>query len=181
MPRAPRRNIAREPKSIAELVERVGLEVRRMGAQTMITSQVIAERFGIHTTDLECLDLILMQEQVSAGDLARATGLTSGAVTALIDRLEKAGYVTRATDPNDRRRQQVRVRDEAIEPIQAVYAPLQTQMFKLWSSFSVRELELIENFISRSTDLAVRCVESIRAETESGSAKRSRPRTSTKS
>ncbi len=152
-----------------------------MGAQTMITSQVIAERFGIHTTDLECLDLILMQQQVSAGDLARATGLTSGAVTALIDRLEKAGYVTRTTDPNDRRRQQVRIRGEAVEPIQAVYAPLQTQMFRLWSSFSARELELIANFISRSTDLAVKCVESIRTERGSGSAKRSRPRTSTKS
>jgi DNA-binding MarR family transcriptional regulator len=145
-----------------EIVSRVGQAVRRMGAQSVLTSQAVAARFGIHTTDLEVLDLIYMREQASAGELARATGLTSGSVTALIDRLTKAGYVERQSDPDDRRKVMVRIRHDAIEPIKAVYAPMQVKMFELWSTFSVRELEVIADFLGRSTDLAVACAEEIR-------------------
>jgi hypothetical protein len=74
-----------------EFVSRVGLAVRRMGAQSVLTGHAVAARFGLHTTDLEVLDLIFLREQASAGELAQGTGLTSGSVTALIDRLVKAG------------------------------------------------------------------------------------------
>ena len=103
-------------------------------------SQTIAERFRLHTTDLEFLDLIYLKGRASAGELARATGLTTGATTALIDHLETAGYVVREFDPSDRRRRYVRLRAEAIKPIQAVYQPMQVQMFKLWSRFSASDL-----------------------------------------
>jgi DNA-binding MarR family transcriptional regulator len=135
-----------------------------MGAQSVMKSQTIAERFGLHTTDLECLDLIYLQGQASAGELAKATGLTSGAMTTLIDRLEAAGYVVREADPTDRRRRYVRIRAEAIGPIKAVYAPMQSAMFNLWSSFSPRDLRVIADFIRRSTDLSVTCVEKMRTE-----------------
>lgn len=135
-----------------------------MGAQSVLNSHAIAERFGLHTTDLECLDLIYLRGQASAGELAKATGLTSGAMTTLIDRLETAGYVVREGDPTDRRRRYVRIRAEAIKPIQAVYKPMQSEMFKLWSSFSARDLRVIADFLSRSTDLSVACVERIRGE-----------------
>ena len=147
---------------VQELVERVGVEIRRMGAQSVLKSQAIAEKFGLHTTDLECLDLIYLRGQASAGELAEATGLTSGAMTALIDRLEKAGYVMRQADAKDRRRRYVRIRAEAIEPIKALYSPMQAEMFKLWSSFSARDLRVIADFISRSTDLSVDCTERLR-------------------
>jgi DNA-binding MarR family transcriptional regulator len=163
-------------KPIPELVRRVGIEVRRMGAQSVLNSQVIAGRFGLHTTDLECLDLIYLHGQASAGELAQATGLTSGAMTALIDRLEAAGYVVREGDPTDRRRRYVRIRAEAIKPIQAVYEPMQAEMFKLWSSFSARDLRVIADFLSRSTNLSVACVEGIRSKARSGTVKQSRPR-----
>lgn len=146
---------------IRGLVEQVGRHVRRMGAQSIITSQVVADRFGLHTTDLECLDLIYLRKDVTAGELAKATGLTSGAVTALVDRLEAAGYVERAADPADRRRVLVRIKPDAIKPIEAAYAPIQGQMFALWSTFSERDLRVIADFISRSTDLAVRCADEI--------------------
>jgi DNA-binding MarR family transcriptional regulator len=180
MPRQSRPGPAKSPKPIKELVERVGIEVRRLGAQNVMTRQAVSERFGLHTTDLECLDLIFMRGQASAGELARATGLTSGAMTALIDRLEKAGYVIRVADPNDRRRHHIRIRPEAIEPIKAVYQPMQSETFKLWSTFTARELRVIVNFLSRSTDLAIACVERISSETAPGPVKRNRPRTSRK-
>jgi DNA-binding MarR family transcriptional regulator len=169
---------SKKPPLIGELIDRVGRQVRRAGAQNVITSQVVAERFGLHTTDLECLDLIYLRGRTSAGELAAATGLTSGAMTALLDRLEKAGYIIRAPDPDDRRRLQIRVRAEAIDPIQAVYEPMQAAMFRLWSGFSARELEVIEDFLSRSTNLAVACVEKIRSEVVLPPDRRRRPRTS---
>ena len=143
-------------------VARVGNLVRRMGAQSVIVSQTVAARFGLNTTDLEGLDLIQLQGQVSAGQLAAATGLTSGAVTALIDRLERAGYVERIDDPADRRRVLVRIREGAIVEIARVYAPMQKRMFALWSRYSSAELAVIEDFLARSLDLSVDCVADLR-------------------
>jgi DNA-binding MarR family transcriptional regulator len=140
-----------------QLVTRIGLEVRQMGAQSVVISQIVAARFGLHTTDLECLDLISMRTQVTAGELAAATGLTSGATTALIDRLALAGYVERIADPLDRRRVHVRIKLGAVKPIEAVYLPMQKQMFALWSGYSTRDLEAIAGFLQRSRELAIQC------------------------
>lgn len=145
-----------------DLVRRVGNQVRKMGAQSVVTSQIVAARFGLHTTDLEVLDLIYLREQASAGELAAATGLTTGSVTALIDRLERPGYVERHADKADRRKVIVRICHEAIEPIKSVYAPIQVKMFALWSSYTASQLKVIEDFLSRSTALAIECAEGIR-------------------
>jgi DNA-binding MarR family transcriptional regulator len=163
--------------SISDLVERVSLEIRRMGAHSVMMSQVIADRFGLHTTDLECLDLINMRGKTTAGELAQATGLTSGAMTALLDRLERAGYITRAHDSVDRRRITIQVREDAIAPVKTVYAPIGERMAELWSSFTADELETIAQFLKRSTDLGVICIEEIRKETVSQPVSRRRPRT----
>jgi DNA-binding MarR family transcriptional regulator len=141
-----------------------------MGAQSVIMSKTIADRFALHTTDLEVLDLIYLREKASAGELAEATGLTSGSVTALIDRLEAAGYIERCDDPDDRRKVLIRVRHEAIEPIKAVYAGTQRRMLDLWSDFSARELEVVADFLTRSTDLAVERCRQIREEAPSTTA-----------
>jgi len=164
MNRSPKKNPSSKQEDTAKLIERVGHQVRRMGAQNVITSQIVANRFGLNTTDLECLDLIYLRGQASAGELAKATGLTSGAVTALIDRLAKAGYVERVPDSNDRRKVLVRLRPENIEPIKAVYEPMQARMFELWSGYNARELEVIADFLSRSIDLAVTCAAEMRVD-----------------
>jgi len=166
--RAPRKAAARkasgEPGVRADMVAQVGVAVRRMGAQSVITSRTIADRFDLHTTDLEVLDLIYLRGAVSPGELVTATGLTSGSVTALIDRLVRRGYVERSVDDSDRRKVVVRVRPDAIEPIKRLYAGFEKQMFALWSTYEARELELILDFLSRSTELAVDCCKSIQAE-----------------
>ncbi len=143
-------------------VGRIGNIIRRMGAQSVIVSQTVAARFGLNTTDLEGLDLIQLRGQVTAGQLAAATGLTSGAVTALIDRLERAGYVERVDDPADRRRVLVRIREGAIVEVAKVYEPMQKRMFALWSQYSADELTVIEDFLTRSLELSVDCVADLR-------------------
>jgi DNA-binding MarR family transcriptional regulator len=140
-----------------ELVEQVGIAVRKMGAQSVVTSKTVADRFSLNQTDLEVLDLILLRGKASAGNLADATGLSSGSVTALLDRLERAGYVERFDDPNDRRRVLVGVCPRAIKPIEEVYRVIQAKMVALWSTFEPDELRIVCDFITRSTDLAVEC------------------------
>lgn len=146
------------------LLDSLGELVRKLGAQSVLTSQVVADRFGLHTTDLEVLDLLSMKGRALAGDIARATSLTPGATTALIDRLEKAGYVKREADERDRRRTVVVVQKDAIEPIARVYRPMQQRNFALWSEYSEDELRLISDFIERSTALAATGAMEIRAE-----------------
>ncbi len=153
-----------KPRDVRDQVAQVGIAIRKMGAQSVITSRTVADRFGLHMTDLEVLDLIFLRRQASAGELAEATGLSSGSVTALIDRLERAGYVERTDDASDRRRVIVRTRPDAIEPIKATYQTMQRRMFDLWSTFGDRELEMITDFIARSTALAAECCMAIRRE-----------------
>ena len=145
-----------------DLVQQVGIAVRKMGAQSVITSKTVADRFSLNQADLEVLDLILLRGKASAGDLADATGLSSGSVTALIDRLERAGYIERFDDPDDRRRVLVRVCHDAIEPIKAIYSAIQMKMFALWTTFDPDELRIVCDFINRSTELAVECCKDLR-------------------
>jgi DNA-binding MarR family transcriptional regulator len=137
------------------LVAEVGRAVRRMGAQSVVTSQIVAARFGLHTTDLEVLDHIYLGRDLMPSDLARRTGLSPGSVTAVLDRLVRAGYIERQPDAGDRRRVRVRVVPKAIAPIKATYAPIQRRMVRLWSTYSLDELRTIHDFLTRSTDLAV--------------------------
>jgi DNA-binding MarR family transcriptional regulator len=93
--------------------------------------------------------------------LAKATGLTSGSVTALIDRLSNAGYVERRDDDTDRRKVWVRSPNDAIEPIKEFFWPSQIRMFELWSKFKAAELDVIADFLERTTSLAAECAEDI--------------------
>jgi DNA-binding MarR family transcriptional regulator len=143
-------------------VSRVDMLIREMAAQTMVTSQIVAAHFELHTTDLRVLDIIFMRGQVLAGELAIATGLSSGSVTALVDRLVKAGYVERRDDATDRRKVWVRSRNDAIEPIKEMFMPSQRRMYELWHTFTADELDTIASFLERTTKLAAECAEEIR-------------------
>jgi DNA-binding MarR family transcriptional regulator len=151
-----------QPKTLNERASRVDVLIREMAAQTMVTSQIVAGHFGLHTTDLRVLDIIFMRGQVLAGELATATGLSSGSVTALVDRLVNAGYVERRDDATDRRKVWVRSRNRAIEPIKEMFMPSQQRMYELWHTFTASELDTIASFLERTTTLAAECAEEIR-------------------
>ena len=135
------------------LAGRLMLALRRSSAAGVLHGQTVARRVGVNSTDLECLDLILMGGPSTAGEIARHTGLTSGAVTGLIDRLERLGLVERAADPADRRKVLVRVREDRIGPIAALYSPLEKTMQALLASYSKEELRVLIDFSERSGDL----------------------------
>jgi DNA-binding MarR family transcriptional regulator len=135
------------------LAGRLMLALRRSSAAGVLHGQTIARRVGVNSTDLECLDLILMSGPSTAGEIARHTGLTSGAVTGLIDRLERLGLVERTADPADRRKVLVRVREDRIGPIAALYIPLEKAMQALLSGYSKEELKVLIDFSERSGGL----------------------------
>jgi DNA-binding MarR family transcriptional regulator len=135
------------------LAGRLMLALRRSSAAGVLHGQTIARRVGVNSTDLECLDLILMRGPSTAGEIARHTGLTSGAVTGLIDRLERLGLVERTADTADRRKVLVRVREDKIGPIAALYAPLEKAMQALLAGYSKEELKVLIDFAERSGDL----------------------------
>ncbi len=143
------------PSDRAARLAAVLREVRRMTAQSVLISQAVSERFGLSSSDLECLDLALLSGGATAGEFARATGLTTGAITGVIDRLERAGYVRREKDPSDRRKVVVRARSGMTRRIAPLYDSLQREMSALWSRYGDGELDLILDFLTRSCDLAV--------------------------
>src|SRR5580704_17846553 len=80
------------------------LALRRVGSIMQLLGQVSAERIGINATDLNCLNIVALTGPMTAGDLAKATGLTTASITGVLDRLEEGGFVRRVRDPHDRRR-----------------------------------------------------------------------------
>ena len=135
------------------LAGRLMLALRRSSAAGVLHGQAVARRVGVNSSDLECLDLILMSGPSTAGEIARHTGLTSGAVTGLIDRLERLGLVERTADPADRRKVLVRVREDKIGPIAQLYAPLEKAMQALLAGYSREELKVLIDFAEKSGDL----------------------------
>src|SRR4030081_3058399 len=91
-----------------ELIAALNRALRDASGQGVLYSQTVAERLGINSTDLECLDCVVLRGPLTAGELAEATGLTTGAITGVIDRLERAGFARRESDGNDRRKVLVR-------------------------------------------------------------------------
>src|ERR1700712_2601180 len=80
------------------------LGIRKFTRSSLLLQHVIAQNMGLHVTDAECIDFLQEMGPSTAGALARATRLTTGAITNVIDRLEKTGFVKRSADPKDRRK-----------------------------------------------------------------------------
>jgi DNA-binding MarR family transcriptional regulator len=86
------------------LLSDVVIAMREVTAFSVLYHQMMAQRLGINSVDLQCLERVAAHRDVTAGELARVTGLTTGSITTLIDRLEQAGLVTRHRDGADRRK-----------------------------------------------------------------------------
>src|ERR1700727_2352504 len=128
-----------------ELLRHVGLEVgREIGARTILFHQAIANIVGVSVTDMKCLDYVDRGGDVTAGDLSRLTGLTTGAITAAIDRLEKAGLARRERRATDRRKVVIRLcESSATKRIAPIFGALGKGAALLATRYSTRELETI--------------------------------------
>jgi DNA-binding MarR family transcriptional regulator len=136
-------------KARAALMQELENALRRSSAQGVIFGQTVANTVGISGSDLECLDFLNLEGRVTAGRLAEVTGLTTGAITGVVDRLEKAGLVRRERDPADRRKVFIAIVPENVAKVGRFYEHMQRGMVKLWESYSDAELRLLLEFASR--------------------------------
>ncbi len=111
-----------------------------------------AEYFGVNRTAMRCMDVLERAGRLTAGEIARQTGLTSGAVTALLDRLERAGWVRRLRDETDRRRILVEMTEQAQQAAAEVYGPF-VAVLSEYDNYSDAQLRLITHYIERGSEL----------------------------
>ncbi|HEY6479955.1 MAG TPA: MarR family transcriptional regulator [Streptosporangiaceae bacterium] len=134
----------------ARLTSEFAAAVRMTGSLFQLVGLATAERIGINATDLNCLNILSFRGQLTAGELARATGLTTASITGVIDRLEDAGYVRRERDARDRRRVVVHlVVEKAVHDVAPVFLPLIRDCQQLAADYSDDELQLILAFYRR--------------------------------
>jgi DNA-binding MarR family transcriptional regulator len=138
------------------LIETFFREISRMSTWTVMFHGAVAMRLGLNPTDLKCGGVLRETGPITAGELATLTGLTTGAITGVIDRLEKGGFVRRALDPTDRRRVIIEpIEDEAqAEAMMELFGPLaESTRTELIDHYSDEELTLLIDFIARGGTL----------------------------
>jgi DNA-binding MarR family transcriptional regulator len=129
----------------AELVS----QIRSFIAGAILFNQKVADHVGLHLTDMQCVNLLDLLGPVTPGRLAECTGLSTGGVTVMLDRLEKAGVVKRERNPNDRRSVLVRVNPKKLRKINAPYGGINKRLDSFFSETPEAELRQVANFLSR--------------------------------
>ncbi len=151
----------------AELIAQIALETRAEHNDVDEFDDAACELLGVNRTALRCLDVLgrhelVEEEPMTAGALAEATGLTTGAVTAILDRLEAAGYIRRTHDAGDRRRVFVSVTAKANRRSGEIWGPLGETFRALHSRYSVAELELLLDYLRRGRELHAEHLERVK-------------------
>jgi DNA-binding MarR family transcriptional regulator len=147
--------VSRDVRDKAELVALLIQEVRETSTVTILFHQAIADRLGMNVTDHKCAGILAQSGPITAGELARRTGLTTGAITGVIDRLERAGFARRVRDPGDRRRVIVEPDAKRIErKIVPLFDSMSRAAAQLYDRYSAQELALILDFAIRSREVA---------------------------
>jgi DNA-binding MarR family transcriptional regulator len=137
-----------------ELLGRLALAIRTSQNVSEAFDDRVAEILGINRTDLRCLDVLEQRGPMTAGQLADAMHLSTGAVTTLLDRLERVGYARRVRDTEDRRRVLVELAPEVRERSNEFYEPLFEGTVRLLEGRSDRELERMIDFLEQGTAMA---------------------------
>jgi DNA-binding MarR family transcriptional regulator len=135
-----------------DLVEKLITEFRVSGNQDDAFDNLAAQRLGVNETDLHCLNIIQNSGGVTAGELATEAGLTTGAVTGVIDRLERAGFVRRDRDTTDRRKVLVTPVPEAMAALGEHYRHHGEQLDAVLSTRDEAQLRVIADFLADLTD-----------------------------
>ena len=129
------------------LVRQVILQVREYGISNVLFRNIIADVMGVNITDVECLGLLFHKGISTPSELSAYTGLSSGATTAMLDRLENSGIIERRPNPNDRRGTMISIIQEKAEKLAPLFQSGREAQNQLVSSYSEEELELLTAFL----------------------------------
>lgn len=137
---------------------------RRHTTAMVLFHHAVAERLRLGPSDHKCLDLLRERDGMTGSELAAITGLTTGAVTGVVSRLERAGYLRREPDPQDRRKQVLHPVPEGLDDIRRVVDPLRAESEELLERFDADQLATITDFLTGTTEIAYRHAARLRAE-----------------
>jgi DNA-binding MarR family transcriptional regulator len=148
----------------AELLAELNTQVRVSTLWTVLLHTAIASRSGINVTDVQCLNLLQLRGPMTPGQLAEAMFLTTGgAITAVIDRLEKAGMVRRRRDDEDRRRVIVEAREDGpVAELGNRFRPVAELYGKLLDGYTDEQLDVILDYLVRTNEASPEMVERVR-------------------
>lgn len=158
--------MSRPETSRKQLVQAIVQQARRSSTRSVMLHAVVAERLGLNPSDHKCADLLSEEGISTPGRLAELTGLSTGAITGVLDRLERAGFALREADPDDRRRTLVRLTPERMPNMQRIFSPLVQGMEKLCATYSTEELQLVLRFMRESEAMALGAIEEVKKQTE---------------
>ncbi|MEV6965653.1 MarR family transcriptional regulator [Hamadaea sp. NPDC051192] len=147
------------------LEQRLGEQVRAFQRAVDQGDDEIARLLGLNRTDLRCLDLLLQTGPTAPGRLATELGLTTGSVTAMLDRMEKSGYISRTPDPGDRRKVVVQARPEIADQAWQAMLPLIEDSTRSIAGYSEDDLKLLLDFFERAIGIQERQIDRLRAMT----------------
>lgn len=160
------RRVSRDTPGRQGLSEDIlGRLMRQHSTAAVLFHHAVAERMGLGPTDHKCLDLLRERGAMTGSELAAVTGLTTGAITGVVARLEQAGYLERKPDPRDGRKQTLRPVARRSSSIHRVFEPIRKELSEVLDKYDADELAVIADFLTRSTDLLYRHVGLLRAQT----------------
>ncbi|MGE7768503.1 MarR family winged helix-turn-helix transcriptional regulator [Peribacillus sp. NPDC096540] len=136
-----------------ELLESLTHSLQRYGMRSVLFQQNMAHKIGVTHTDLKTAEILKEKGPITAGELSKMTGLSTGSVTALIDRLENSGYVKRERDRKDGRRVMIVPMPARQEQIKSHYQSLSTATKKLCSTYNEQELTFILQFVEGISEI----------------------------
>ncbi|URM89858.1 MarR family transcriptional regulator [Streptomyces sp. MRC013] len=145
------------------LIDDLQQESSRYLASYVMFNQAVADRLGLHPTDVQCLNLLIAEPgPFTTGRIAELTGLTSGSATRLVDRLEKAGYVVRHRDETDRRRVRVEPVPEAMRDLTELWSELGRGWRAMFADYTEDERALLHRHMQRTVELSRRQIARLR-------------------
>jgi DNA-binding MarR family transcriptional regulator len=150
------------PNSRQQLVQSVISGLRNLDGELDLMDQALADALGLNRTDAQCMDIITRAGPVTPGALAQRIGLTPGAVTTILDRLEASGWIRRRHDPNDRRRVLVERNEARARRVAHLFSDLQRATRQLAQHYSDEQLELLGDFLSATAALVTAHRQSLR-------------------
>ena len=141
----------------------VYLSGRELSAMLLMYLQAIADRLGLNLTDMRCLNFIYRTEKtISAGDLVEITGLTTGAITGVIDRLEEAGFIKRDRDAGDRRLVIIKPVPEMKNKVRGIFESINRRRRRMIGAMNDHELAIIKNFLEGSIEILKEEIDALR-------------------
>jgi len=151
-------------KSKKELVDELNQSFQRAGTLNVLHTNAIASEIGLSATEFEAVDIISHHQPINAGQLALRCGLTTGAITGIVDRLERAGVVSREVDVKDRRRVLLKPIDdkEKSEKICQLYLPMRDAFEKVMQQYTPEQVELLVDVHNKLNDATEALIMSMR-------------------